>query len=85
MKIVLQALLGSLFLHVVYFLSTMAIGYVKTRHFKPDLGAKWENVTTLQNEVAFSMVISPVTYLVTLIVVAGICGIILVTIKTRRR
>lgn len=37
----------------------MVVGYVKTKYYKPDIASKWGKADFLQNEVAFSMTISP--------------------------
>ncbi|MBA9028842.1 hypothetical protein [Peribacillus huizhouensis] len=62
MKIILQAFIGSVIIHLVYIVCTMVVGYVKTKYYKPDIASKWDKVDYLQNEVAFGMVISPLFY-----------------------
>lgn len=81
MKILFQAVLGSLIIHVFYFLSTMLIGFIKTLNYKPNLAANWEHVAVLQNEVAFGMVFSPVMFVLTFVFTAGIVGAILILTK----
>lgn len=85
MKILFQAVLGSLIIHVIYFLSTILIGFIKTVNYKPDLVANWEHVAVLQNEVAFGMVFSPVMFLFTFVFIAGIVGVILILTKFVKR
>ncbi|MCK1999716.1 hypothetical protein MPH47_21240 [Psychrobacillus psychrodurans] len=81
MKLVLQAIIGSIVIHVVYSMGMMLVGYIKTRNYKPDFSSAWDNVETLQSEVVFSKVSSPFLYLFTFLGVAVICGIIIFTYK----
>ena len=77
MKLVLQALCSSIAIHIVYFIGMMLVGYIKTKNYKPDFTSKWDNVETLQSEVAFSKAHSPLLYLFIFVVVTVICGIII--------
>ncbi|WP_395537098.1 hypothetical protein [Klebsiella pneumoniae] len=54
MKLVLQVLIGSIAIPIVYFVGMMLVGYIKTRNYKPDIANAWDNVDTLQSEVVFS-------------------------------
>ncbi|MEH7376068.1 hypothetical protein [Neobacillus drentensis] len=81
MRIVLQAFICSVIIHVTYFSSIFLVGYIKTCLYKPDIASEWDKIDTLQNEVAFGMVISPVLSLLTFIGVAVICGIIILLYK----
>ncbi|MEK3995926.1 hypothetical protein MKY29_14315 [Psychrobacillus sp. FSL K6-2365] len=81
MKLVLQAIIGSIVIHVVYSMGMMLVGYIKTRNYKPDFASAWDNVETLQSEVVFSKVSSPFLYLFTFLGVAVICGIIIFSYK----
>jgi hypothetical protein len=81
MKEILQALIGSVVLHIIYFVSMMFVSYIKTIKYKPDLANAWDNVETLQSEVVFGKVGSPFLYLITFVGVTVICGIIMFTYK----
>lgn len=81
MKILLQAFIGSIILHVMYIVCTMFAGFIKTKFYQPDISSAWEKVGTLQNEVSFGMVTSPFFHINTLVGVAVICGIILFSYK----
>ncbi|MFE4354202.1 hypothetical protein ACFVSS_24655 [Peribacillus butanolivorans] len=81
MKVVFQAFIGSIILHVFYFVSTMIVGSIKTSQYKPGIENAWGQAETLQNEVVFGKVISPFVYLVSLVGVALICGIIIFSYK----
>ncbi|QUW23085.1 hypothetical protein JSQ81_05825 [Sporosarcina sp. Marseille-Q4063] len=37
MRLVLQAFIGSIVIHVVYFVGMMLVGYIKTRNYKPEI------------------------------------------------
>lgn len=83
MKTVLQAFMASITLHIIYIISTIGIGYIKTIYYKPDMQGE---VYLLQNEVAFGMVISPYVYLISLLGVSVVCAsIIMLYMKIKRR
>ena len=77
MKLVIQALIGSVVIHLIYFICTVGFGYFKTKYYEPDIADTWNNVDILQSEVAFGQAISPLFYVLSLVGIAGICGIIL--------
>jgi hypothetical protein len=81
MKVILQALIGSVVIHIIYFVSMMVVSYIKTRKYKPNLGNAWDHVETLQSEVVFGQVGSPFLYLITFVGVTVICGIIMFSYK----
>ncbi|MFB7638634.1 hypothetical protein [Peribacillus butanolivorans] len=81
MKVVFQAFIGSIILHVFYFVSTMIVGSIKTSQYKPGIENAWGQAETLQNEVVFGKVISLSVYLLSLVGVALICGIIIFSYK----
>jgi hypothetical protein len=81
MKVTLQALIGSVVIHIIYFVGMMFVSYIKTRNYKPDIANAWDHVETLQSEVVFGKVGSPFLYLITFIGVTVICGIIMFTYK----
>ncbi|WP_144555263.1 hypothetical protein [Bacillus sp. X1(2014)] len=79
MKTIIQSLVISIVIHLIYIVGTLVVGYIKTKSYMPDIENKWENVETLQNEVAFGAVGSPLFFLFTFIVVALICGLIIIS------
>ncbi|MCM3117280.1 hypothetical protein M3610_18555 [Neobacillus sp. MER 74] len=79
MKTIIQSLVISFVIHLIYIAGTLVVGYIKTRSYKPVIDNKWENIETLQNEVAFGAVGSPVYFLFTFIVVALICGLTIIS------
>lgn len=81
MKIVLQALLASTTIHVIYFLTKMAVGYVKTALYRPNMVEAWENAETLQSEVAFGTTVSPWLHVATFLSIAFICWVLLFACK----
>ncbi|WKA52799.1 hypothetical protein QWY22_09685 [Planococcus liqunii] len=81
MKIIFQAFLASTTLHAIYFLTTMAVGYVKTALYRPNMVDAWQNADTLQREVAFGSTQSPWFNIVTFLSVAFVCWGILFTCK----
>ena len=40
-------------------MAVFLVGYIKTSQYKPNIPSEWDNVNTLQNEVAFGIVVSP--------------------------
>jgi quinol-cytochrome oxidoreductase complex cytochrome b subunit len=81
MKIVVQALILSFLLHIVYFLGMFLVGYFRTMSYKPDIKNAWQSVDELQNEVAFGVSISPLSYILSFLGVALVCGIIIFLYK----
>ncbi len=82
MKILIQACIASLVIHLIYIVSSTVLGYIKTLNYRPDVAGKWDEIEFLQNEVAFGMVISPMFYIISFIGVAIICGLILFLYKS---
>ncbi|MDN7228003.1 hypothetical protein QWY15_11905 [Planococcus sp. N064] len=81
MKIIFQAFLASTILHAIYFLTTMAVGYVKTALYRPNMVDAWQNTETLQSEVAFGSTHSPWFHIATFLSVSFICWVILFACK----
>ncbi|WP_144449700.1 hypothetical protein [Halalkalibacter nanhaiisediminis] len=81
MKTIIQSLVISFVIHLIYIVGTVGVGYIKTRNYKPDIDNKWDNIETLQNEVSFGMVGSPLFFLFTFIGVALICAIIIISYR----
>ncbi len=81
MRLVLQAFIGSIAIHIVYLIGMMLDSYIKTRNYKPDMTSGWDSVEKLQSEVVFGIANFPILYLFTFVGVALICGIILFSYK----
>ncbi|PWA11181.1 hypothetical protein DCC39_09410 [Pueribacillus theae] len=83
MKLVIQAIVGSIIIHAVYFIGAMLVGDINTKRYVPDVLHSWDHVETLQNEVAFGKVISPNIYLISFVGVSIICGFIIFIYRKR--
>ena len=81
MKIMGQALLGAAIFHILYFLASLAVGYVKTVTYRPNFSSAWENTGNLQSTAAFGAVVSPVFYIGTFLATALVCGLLLIGYK----
>ncbi|OCA88644.1 hypothetical protein F7984_03360 [Pradoshia sp. D12] len=81
MKTIIQSLVVSFVIHIIYIGGSLIVGYITIKTYKPDIKDEWENVKMLQSEVAFGTVGSPLFFLITFIAVALICGIIITTIR----
>ncbi|WP_226086758.1 hypothetical protein [Mesobacillus sp. S13] len=81
MKLFFQAAIGSIAIHVIYFVSILVIGYIKTVNFTPDIEESWNRVDSLQNEVAFGMTSSPFFFLFTFIGMTFFCVMIIVLFR----
>jgi menaquinol-cytochrome c reductase cytochrome b subunit len=79
--IIVQAIIGSVIVHMIYFISTMIIGYIKTKRYVPDIDSAWESVNKLQKEVEFGRTASPILYLGSFVGVAVICGLVIFLMK----
>lgn len=77
LKTVIQSLAVSLGLHLIYLFAIFLIGYFKTRNYQPELANQWENVHTLQNEVAFGFSTSPLLFLFTFIGLTVLSGLVI--------
>ncbi|MDO7486499.1 hypothetical protein Q5O89_12975 [Peribacillus frigoritolerans] len=79
MKVVLQAIIGSISIHVIYVVVMMLVGYIKTKNYKPDIESAWDIVETLQNKVEFGSVTPPHYYVLSFLGVSVICGIVILS------
>ena len=84
MKLFIQAAIGSIAIHAIYFLGMLLIGYIQTMNYTPDIESSWKSVDPLQNEVAFGMTGSPFFFMFTFIGVAMVCGIVIVFYRRLR-
>lgn len=62
MKLLWQAAVGAMLIHILYWMTTFLIGYVKTMMYQPNIEALFGNEQVLQTEVAFGYAISPLWY-----------------------
>ncbi|MEF2098377.1 hypothetical protein V3595_27810 [Bacillus sp. CFBP9009] len=81
MKVLIQAIIGSISIHVIYAVVMMLVGYIKTKYYKPDIESAWDKVATLQNEVEFVSVTPPHFYLLSFLGVSAICGIVILSFE----
>ncbi|NKE07777.1 hypothetical protein [Mesobacillus selenatarsenatis] len=81
MKLFFQAAIGSISIHVIYFVSILVIGYIKTVNYTPEIEGSWNRVDSLQNEVAFGMTSSPFFFLFTFIGMTFFCVMIIVLFR----
>ncbi len=77
MRIMLQSLVGSIVIHIVFFITTIGIGFLKTKAYEPEILGDVDDVTLLENEVAFGVAVSPVSYIVSFVGIALICGMLI--------
>lgn len=78
MKLFIQAAIGSIAIHVIYFVGILVLGYIKTVNYTPDITGTWNSVDPLQNEVAFGMTGSPFFFLFTFIGMTLFCEMVIV-------
>jgi hypothetical protein len=52
-KIIIQAILCSFIIHIVYFISTMIVGNIKRKRYVPDIEAAWESVEKFPSRISF--------------------------------
>jgi len=76
-KLLIQAFIVSIVIHIVYIFGSIGIGYIKTKLHKPDISGEWEKVDYLQNEVSFGMAGSPFFSVFTFWGIALICGVVI--------
>lgn len=78
MKVIIQVIFCTIAIHIVYFISTMIIGYIRTKRYVPDMEAAWNNVDNLPNRIIIrAPTISPAFYFLSLVIVAILCGLII--------
>lgn len=59
----------------------MLVGYFQTKNYQPTIAGNWDIVETLQNEVAFGIVGSPLYFLFTFLGLALVCALILISYR----
>ena len=79
MKVILQAMIGSISIHAIYVVVMMLVGYIKTKNYKPDIENAWGMVENLQNEVEFVSDTPYHFYVLSFLGVSVICGIVILS------
>lgn len=77
MKILPRALLYALVIHIVYLLSMMFYGLMKTIMYTPDIDHAWNGTNSFQGGVTFGFILSPVYYVLSYLVVTVLLGVVL--------
>ncbi|MBS4196609.1 hypothetical protein [Lederbergia citri] len=77
MKILIQAILASLALHLIYFGGSILYGYFLTKNYTPNI----KNSVGLDSKVAFGYVVDPLFFVFTFMGIALICGILIFFLK----
>ncbi|WP_070329358.1 MULTISPECIES: hypothetical protein [Exiguobacterium] len=72
MNITKRSILFSTAIHLLYFVGTFGIGFIRTLNYEPDIIAESNNVKTLQSEVAIGMTGSPFIYVFGLAIVLAL-------------
>lgn len=70
MKLLIQSIIFSLAVHIIYFAGSLVHGWFITRYYVPDIENAHEKIVYLQNEVSFGYIISPIYLVFSFIVVA---------------
>lgn len=81
MSTIIQAIIGSVIVHLIYFLITLVIGYIKTKRYVPDIDSAWESINNLPKEVEFRRSVSPLFIFGTFVGVTVVCGLIIFVLK----
>jgi menaquinol-cytochrome c reductase cytochrome b subunit len=76
-----QAFIFSAIIHGLFLLGTIALGYIRTSYYVPDIVNAYQSVDYLQNEVAFG-VSTPLSTLPFLIVSLLLVSVVFITFKT---
>lgn len=85
LKITKRAILISTALHLLYFVATFGVGFIRTLNYEPDIIAEAGNVTTLHNEVAIGTTGSPLIYVLTWIGLAVLLALGMFTAQRIRQ
>ncbi|WP_214762658.1 hypothetical protein [Exiguobacterium sp. s146] len=85
MKITKRAMLLSTALHLLYFVATFGVGFIRTLNYEPDIIAEAGNVTTLHNEVAIGTTGSPFIYVFTWIGLGIVLALGMLTVQRIRQ
>lgn len=85
MKIIIQAIVASLVIHVIYLVGMLSSGFIKTLIYRPDIETAWKKIDILKSEVAFGVTFSP--YIIVLSFVSGtlVCWCFLLFIQKKSK
>ncbi|KYG29506.1 hypothetical protein [Alkalihalobacillus trypoxylicola] len=81
MKIIFQAVLGSLLIHVAYYVSLFLISSIEPSSNMPEIAEQYTSIAYLETQVAFGVIYSPGSFVWTFLAVTAICAIILFAYK----
>ncbi|UOE94549.1 hypothetical protein [Alkalihalobacillus sp. LMS39] len=84
MKVLVQGAIFSVIVHFVFVVSTLAYGFLVTMFHKPEVINEYNEVSYLQNEVAFGVTYQPIYFVVSFIVITLIGAILIKLIKKAR-
>ncbi|WP_431027091.1 hypothetical protein [Lysinibacillus sp. LZ02] len=82
MKLVLKAACISLIVHIIYCVITVSWGYIQTLFYAPNFSDT--NVFILQNEVVFAYVASPLSLLISFMIILLVSWLILKLAQTKQ-
>ncbi|MFF5996125.1 hypothetical protein AAGS61_15435 [Lysinibacillus sp. KU-BSD001] len=82
MKLVLKAACISLSVHIIYCVITVSWGYIQTLFYTPNFSDT--NVFILQNEVVFAYVASPLSLLISFMIILLVSWLILKLAQTKQ-
>lgn len=85
LKIIIQSLLISFAIHLIYISGVLTLGYLETRNYQPNIDKSWNNVLVLQDEVAFGVEGSPFILMYTYIGIALISGLVLIIYRKAKK
>ncbi len=83
MKLVIRAALISAVLHLVYFIATFGIGFIRTLTYEPDIITKADNVVVLQDEVVIVTTGAPFLFVYTFFGITLIAALLLTGVRNR--
>ncbi|TCI53033.1 hypothetical protein EVJ24_10940 [Exiguobacterium sp. SH1S21] len=79
------AVLISAALHILYFVGTFGVGFIRTVTYEPDIIAQADSVVVLQNEVVIGTTGSPLIYVLTWIGLTIVLALGLLAAQRMRR
>lgn len=79
MRLLIQAIIFSVLIHLIYLSGNLIYGWYLTYYYIPDVVKEYENVTYLQNEVVFGYVIRPFSYVVSFVLLT-IIGVVVIVV-----
>jgi hypothetical protein len=86
LKTVIRSLLISLAIHVIVIAGALAVAWLQTRDYKPEIAGRYEHFEPLQQKAAIvGVVASPLQLLCTFVGTAAVSGIIIRFWKKNRK